>query len=64
MALQAARIFGSRSGITPGDVVDSALASPNIYWSEPQEPPLPEWEKWLDLFFVAMITKDYLFSLN
>ena len=53
--MQAAHTSGSRSGITAGNVVASASSSPNFHWSKPQEPFLPEWEKWLQLSSVAMM---------
>ena len=64
MALKAAHLFESHWGITPGNAVDLALAVVNIYWSEPQEPALMEMEKCFKLFFVAMMAKVSLFSLN
>ena len=62
MAVRATRTSGSRSDITPVDVVASALAGLKIYWSEPQEPYLLEWEKWLELLSASMIAK-HSFSL-
>ena len=57
MALRAAHTSGNRTSIAPGFAVASALAGLNLYWSEPQEPPLLEWEKWLELITVAMMAK-------
>ena len=45
MALQAVHTSGSRSCIITSNAVTSVLAGSNIYWSEPQEERLLEWEK-------------------
>ena len=57
MAQQAADSSGGSSGITSGHAIASAWAGLNLYWSEPHESLLVEWEKWLELFTVALMAK-------
>ena len=35
----------------------SSIAGLPIYWQEPTKPPELEWEKWIDLFEVALMAK-------
>ena len=57
MALRETLTSCRQTGISPLEVIASALAGLNVHWSDPQEPPFLEWEKWIGIFTVAMMTK-------
>ena len=57
MALRAAHSSNLQTGISPGKAIASALAALSLFWSDPQEPPLLEREKRIELFTPARITK-------
>ena len=57
MALRAAHSFSLQTGISPGKTVASAFASLKLCRSDPQDPPLLEWEECIELFTVAMMIK-------
>ena len=57
MERRAAYSSDRQTRIFPGKAVASSLAGHKNYWSGPQNPPLLDLEKWIELFRVSTMAK-------